>query len=384
MPAKKVLIISYSFLPNVSGVADVVHEYGKQMLETHFAESVTVVAHRGNDLLASETIDGVAVRRFRAPALLGGRIPFPGKEFFDLLNTIISTDKPDQIHVHTRFSMTTLFGVLVAKRYRIPVIEFEHLSSFVSGESWFVNTASWLWDQTISRLTFALADRVVCVSQSTRKFVCMQLGSDLRKTFVVENGCNIAPLRESFDDRFENTIDKPVIFFAARFVPLKNPLLTLETMRLLDRRGVDFTVLMAGSGKLDSEIKDFVYKNQLDSKIKLLGRLSHYQIQEYLQCSHIFMNISQLEGLPGGVMEAVLSNNLCLVSNVGGNNDVVTVPELLVDKQNMNFQDMADRLEYIINHLKEISHNAQQDKDRLTQNTWTNSMKKLAQVLNVL
>ena len=86
--------------------------------------------------------------------------------------------------------------------------------------------------------------------------------------------------------------------------------------------------------------------------------------------------MSYLEGLPGGVLEAMFNNNLCLVSDVGGNNDLITVPELLVDLKEATPSSIANAIDYILNNLESVSIKAQIDKDRAVQvNNWQYAVK---------
>lgn len=385
MKKKNLLVISYSYLPRLSGVASVINNYLQQLNQSQTYGKITVLCFRDNPQLAEhEVIEGIRIVRFNSPSLFNGRIPFVGRDFFVKLNHILKDPELDCVHVHTRFSISSLFGAVLSRNAGKKVIHFEHLSDYISGESFVINTASYLWDQTVSKLIFAASNKIVCVSESVQKFLIKQLLVNKAKTVVIENGSDVEPSPINYADKFIGK-KKFELFYAARFVPLKNPLLTLQAVKILAQTRDDFHLTIAGDGRLKNQIIQFIKDNDLDSRVTYVGKLTRAQMHEQYQKSDIFLNPSMLEGFCGTVLEAVFNTNICIVSDVGGNKDIVTAPECLMPVKKMSPEYFAKKISHVLNNLDIIHPQFQEIKDFAVQNyTWENAKTKLLQIDNLV
>jgi glycosyltransferase involved in cell wall biosynthesis len=86
----------------------------------------------------------------------------------------------------------------------------------------------------------------------------------------------------------------------------------------------------------------------------MIGKLSHDENMKMISQSHMLLNPSFLEGLPGVVLEAINFGCIPLVSNVGGNNELVTIPELLFDLKTITPQSLAQQVIDITQHATEL------------------------------
>ena len=385
MPKTKILVLYYFFYPNLSGVGEVIYSYCSKYLEMYPNCEIHLLC-QNNPLSGSyqaeyDDVNGIKITRYKSSALLGGRVPLPSQDFITKLSDELDQFKPDQVHLHTRFATATLFGLLLCKfKGQKNLFHWEHLSNYILGEKKSTEAICWVWDNTISRLMFVLSDKIVCVSDSVQKFITTNLGANPKKCIVIENGCNFVPNPLSLVEKFQ---DKKFfnLFFAARFVPLKNPLILLESIKIMNQTRSDFHLKIAGTGKLEGEMMEYVKANNLENTITFLGKLDRGGMSQQFQVSDIFLNPSRLEGFPGGVLEAVFNDNLCLVTDVGGNNDIVKVPELLIKIEDLNPQNLANKISYILDNPLQIAQKAQNDKDRVTQkNTWENVIKQLVKI----
>ena len=371
---QNILVIYYFYKSKISGVADVIEAYTQELLKQKPNCQITVLCQNVNNEPENETINGIDIVRFQSSSLFGGRIPLPSVDLWRKANSIIKSKNITQIHNHTRFSTASVIGLLAGKTSGVEVIHWEHLSNYILGEKWLLQTICWLWDQTISRLLFNQSDKIIAVSTSTKNFICDNLGADRDKTIVIENGCHFKPKNETIQETFEHKSQPKrqfQLFYGARLVPLKNPILTLQSILELSKLRTDFRLTMAGNGKLEQEVKAFIADNNLSQFVDYVGVYNASQMSNQLLNNDLFLNLSYLEGLPGGVLEAMFNNNLCLVSDVGGNNDLITVPELLVDLKKATPSSIANAIDYILNNLESVSIKAQIDKDRAVRvNNW--------------
>jgi glycosyltransferase involved in cell wall biosynthesis len=366
-----ILVVYYFYKSKISGVGDVIEAYCQELLRQRSDVRITVLCQNVNNESETQTIDGVDIIRFESSSIASGRIPLPSLDLWQKLNQILECQQIDQIHLHTRFSTSTVVGLLAGKKHKVKTVHFEHLSNFILGEKPLLQNACWLWDQTISRWMFSQADQIVAISDSVKRFICNNLGVNSSKVVVIPNGCrfvaNSLPVSSKFAIK-----RKYNLLFAARLVPLKNPLLTLQVIQALSQIRQDFVLTIAGAGELEVSLKNYIRQNNLSQFVTLVGSQNSTQMSELFGQNDIFLNLSYLEGLPGGVMEALFNNNICVVSDVGGNNDLITDPNCLVQLPTATSQSIAKQLDFILNNLALVSQSTESDKQKASQvNNWS-------------
>ena len=376
-----ILVVYYFYKSQVSGVGDVIEAYCQELLAQRTDIKITVLCQNVNNEPETETIDGVDVIRFNSSSIAGGRIPLLSLDLWQKLNHILESQKIDQIHLHTRFSTSTVIGLLAAKKNKVKTIHFEHLSNFILGEKPLLQNICWLWDQTISRVIFSQVDQIVAISHSVKGFICSKLGADSDKVVVIPNGCRFTANSLAVSSKFQCKRNYQLLF-AARLVPLKNPILTLQVIHQLSLIRQDFMFTVAGYGALEEEVKKYIKDNDLSNFVSFVGSQNSVQMSQYFKQNDIFLNLSYLEGLPGGVMEALFNNNICFVSDVGGNNDLITDSHCLVELSTATAQSIAKQLDFILNNISLVAQSTELDKQKASQiNNWSIAVKKMIKEL---
>jgi len=139
----------------------------------------------------------------------------------------------------------------------------------------------------------------------------------------------------------------------------------LETCRLLDERGLDFKLSVAGSFSGEVYTTCRYYKNLLPEKIEFCGLLHGREKHELLVNSDVFVLPSRLmEGQPLSIIEAMATGNAVVSTRVGGVVDIIEdeVNGYLVEPSNVS--QLAEAIETLItdkaalNRIKEnnVSH----------------------------
>jgi glycosyltransferase involved in cell wall biosynthesis len=118
--------------------------------------------------------------------------------------------------------------------------------------------------------------------------------------------------------------DLPVILYAARICPQKQPAVFAKTMLKLHRQGVRFAALVAGDGSDFSWLKSFVKSHGLESRIRLLGRVSNPGIWELMCAADLFFLPSEWEGIALSIYEAMACGLPIVGAHVGGQEELVT------------------------------------------------------------
>lgn len=126
-------------------------------------------------------------------------------------------------------------------------------------------------------------------------------------TEVSFNKENVQLIREKYKN-------KKILFALGRHVKYKGFEYLLEAMKFVD----DAVLLLGGTGPLTESFKEFISKNNLQNKIKLLGKIENKELDDYYEACDIFVlpsilksetfAVVQLEAMKHG--KPVINTNL--------------------------------------------------------------------------
>jgi glycosyltransferase involved in cell wall biosynthesis len=141
------------------------------------------------------------------------------------------------------------------------------------------------------------------------------------------------------------------ILFAARLVREKGAHYLIEAYKKLK---TNLKLVIAG----DAEYEE-VYKSQLhrivgeDKNIIFTGFVTGKLLHELFSNCYIFVLPSELEGLPIALLEAMSYGNCCLVSDIPENIEAICSYGFTF--KNRNADDLASKLEFLINHHEAVN-----------------------------
>ncbi len=94
---------------------------------------------------------------------------------------------------------------------------------------------------------------------------------------------------------------------------------------ILSQLNIDFYWVHIGTGELEEKIRKYASKKLKKENYKFLGRIDNSKIlQTYIDYDvDYFINMSDSEGIPVSIMEAISLGIPCIARNVGGNPEVV-------------------------------------------------------------
>lgn len=220
-------------------------------------------------------------------------------------------------------------------------------------------------------------DKRVCISHGLRKHMIAKVGADngnAARFVTIYNGIDLAhykndsSLKWRFKSQFNISEEIKLISFIARFSDEKNPLLFIDIAERIMKNKPQLPVkfVMAGDGHLFAQVKEKIHEYGLDDHIILTGMLDN--VRELLADTYLLASVSNNEGIPLTVMEA-MAMNVPVVSTVVGATDEVLkdgVHGYLIPQNDDMVEQFADRISGLLRdgHLYRSLSMAPKDKFR--------------------
>ena len=160
--------------------------------------------------------------------------------------------------------------------------------------------------------------------------------------------------RSAMRRELEIDSDVPVLLYAARLCPQKQPHVFARTMELLASRRDDFVALVAGDGELEAALRE-----QLDAagllesgRVRMLGSVPAAKMPALFAASDLFFLPSLWEGIAMSFYEAMASGLAIVGADVGGQRELVT-PEcgILLPRPDNDAQQEAEQYAHVLDAL---------------------------------
>ena len=139
----------------------------------------------------------------------------------------------------------------------------------------------------------------------------------------------------------------------------KCPDTVLEAIKILREKGIDCELVWLGDGKYKEEMEHYAEKLGIAGHVRFEGLVpAGKEVINYILKSDIFVLVSQTEGLPRALIEAMACGKFCVATNVGG------IPELLDSRwliKPRNANALADMIIYAKNHPQEAYREVKQN-----------------------
>jgi glycosyltransferase involved in cell wall biosynthesis len=116
----------------------------------------------------------------------------------------------------------------------------------------------------------------------------------------------------------------PLVLYAGRICPQKQPRVFAETLARLRQRQVPFAAVVAGNGPDLSWLRSTIKKHGLGEQVHLLGAVSNQRVWELMTAADIFFLPSHWEGIALSIYEAMACGVAVVSADVGGQRELVT------------------------------------------------------------
>jgi len=327
MAPTRLCVVTHTFLPHVGGIERVVYEQGKRLLQKQF-ELMVLTSRLGT--AKQYRYDGIRVQCYNSLSTgfrLG--IPYPIPNVTSYKTFLDSVKASDLIHAHGHPYLSSFIAARIAKKYSKPLVLTQH-NTFIEYENNFWDHVEWLNDLAIGRQVIKQADRIIVVSNATRKYV-LSLGADPEKVTVLHNGVDtyrFKPLTGAKDDiRKKLGIPKnAVVVVTVRRLVYKNGIDTLiDSAKIAIKKNPQLVFLVIGKGPDFNEVKAKIAQLGIGNNFKLTGFVSDRDLPFYYNAADFFVLPSKSgEGLPLVAIEAMACGLPVVATNVGGISEVMT------------------------------------------------------------
>ena len=233
------------------------------------------------------------------------------------LREIIAREKVDVIHAHQYSPLVYAVLAAVANR-KLTLVYTEH------GR---IHPEVHHWKRTLlNPLLARLVDSLVSISEATRLAMIEYDRLPGRRIRVIHNGVDFRKVRGMADiglKRLELEIPDgyAVVGTAARFDQVKNLPMMLRAFRRVLTRRPETLLLLAGAGSLEPELKALACELKMEKKVRFAG-LRH-DLPDLLRIYDVFLLSSFTEGISITLLEAMANGVPAVVTDVGGNPEVV-------------------------------------------------------------
>lgn len=111
----------------------------------------------------------------------------------------------------------------------------------------------------------------------------------------------------------------------SRLVRHKNIDIVIKSFAILKKfHNINFHLDILGDGPEKLNLQNLIDSLEMNNEIKLLGSKYDEELKKYYLNASYFLQLSNYEGLPHTVLEAMSFGLVVIVSNVGGNTDIIT------------------------------------------------------------
>lgn len=118
--------------------------------------------------------------------------------------------------------------------------------------------------------------------------------------------------------------ETPVILYAGRLCPQKQPQVFAQVIRKLRDLQLGFLALVAGDGEDRPWLEEYIRRYSLEQYIRLLGSVPSDRMREIMLTSDILFLPSRWEGIALTIYEAMASGLAVVGADVGGQRELVT------------------------------------------------------------
>lgn len=229
------------------------------------------------------------------------------------LTKAVKIFKPDLVACHS-----TVAGILgrLTLRNRVPTIFTAHGWGFTQGAP----IARRIITPFFEHAAAQFCDKIIVVSRNDLGLARHNRIANDSKLTLIHNGVELETPRS-------RPISKTIthIFFVGRLAQPKDPVFLIDAIaRLPEESRERIKLTIVGDGPLAKNVRDRIRSNALQTQIEMTGAMTRDKIIDRLQAqADVFALISNWEGFPYTILEAMALGIPVIASDVGGVSEAV-------------------------------------------------------------
>ncbi len=243
-------------------------------------------------------------------------IPYKLSELKQVCRELYKKDSNNLTIINTRFEITSLIGLWMAKKANSKVILIEHGSAHLLVDNKIINFFIRCYEHIITFFikSFFPDEIFYGVSQASLKWL-NHFNIHVDKNHLI-NGIFFD--EKERDKKAKNNNGKFIIFTAGRLLKEKGFLEIIEAVNLLSE---NFQLRVAGFGELEKQILLITKTNK---KVIFLGKLTQDEIKKEIIQADLLINASKfIEGLPTIILQGGFLETPILTTMKGGSGEII-------------------------------------------------------------
>lgn len=296
------------------------------------------------------------------PVFCLGRKPGFDHQLIKKIRQHIKENNIDIVHCHQYTPW--VYGCLAALCTSVKVIFTEHGRFYPDRTSW--------KRRIINPLLMLATSRVTSISKATKQALIQYEYIPDGQIEVIYNGIksldpNMAPESRAGKENI-------ILGTVARLDPIKNHLMMLEAFKKALLHGVNAHLIIVGDGEERTKIEANIEELSLENKVTLTGYIT--APQAYIGSMDIFLLSSLSEGTSMTLLEAMSLAKPCVVTDAGGNPEIIAHNNNGIVVENDNSDAFAEGIIRLCENPKLRLTMGEKGRERFTKLFSTDSMSK--------
>jgi glycosyltransferase involved in cell wall biosynthesis len=292
-------------LPDLGGAQSHVYELMKNIRSTYGVEPVLITGREG---WLTEQAAELQIETHIVPDLVREISPVHDFKANLAIQKLLRQIQPDIVHCHS--SKAGILGRWAAKRCHIPAVFTAHGWAFTDG----VPEKKRKVYRLIEKIAGRWCKKIICVSDYDRQLALREI-PELRDKLITVHNCIPDTIYRKNWDAYDPT--RPLqIVTVARFSPPKKIKETLRILSTALEQGLNVHVTFIGNGPLFAESVVYAKALQIEKAVTFLG--ARTDVEKLLPQYDLFLLLSNWEGFPISIIEAMRAGLPIMASDVGG------------------------------------------------------------------
>ena len=315
----KIIQVCPAFSPYRGGVETHVEEISKRLAMAGFDVKIYSTDPSGK-LPKRQNKSNLEIFRFRS--LSPKRVYFFAPELF---RALAKAKDVDIIHAHGYPNFPALASAAAKSRNKKPFVFTPHYGGYdvqTMGTGIWRIYAKKAYNVSVGKFIMSRADAVVTVGKPEREAVKEKFGLKCERIWYIPNGVNAIRFQSSTTKR-----DGKTVLYVGRLEKYKGIHFLLKAFKKVQVIHPETELVIVGSGPYKKELVRLASCLNLTRSVKFLENVPEESLTQLYQSSSVFASLSQYEGQPISLVEAMASGLPVVATNVGA------VPELIRNQE---------------------------------------------------